>query len=139
MPEERPAAAVSAPIEAAVHPAQSEMPVPAAIIVEPAAAVREPVANEPMAIPVAAYAEAVAAATPVHSEPRHEPNGAPPAPVVDIEKALEQSGLVLVKTDPNKVNPMQPAAEPAVVPAAPRPRRAPPPDTGPLQIVETKK
>jgi len=32
-----------------------------------------------------------------------------------------------------------PAAEPQIVPPRPRPRRAPPPDTGPLQIVETRK
>jgi hypothetical protein len=62
-----------------------------------------------------------------------------PAPIVDIDQALEESGLVLVKTDPSKVKPVEPDAVPQPVAAAPRPRRAPPPDTGPLQIVETKK
>jgi ribonuclease E len=137
--EEHSAAPVSAPIEAAVHPAQSEMPAPAALSAEPAVVVRESVASEEVAMPVAVHAEPVAAETPLRSEPRHEPSAEPPAPIVDIEKALEQSGLVLVKTDPSKVKSMQPLAEPVVVPTAPRPRRAPPPDTGPLEIVETKK
>jgi len=70
--------------------------------------------------------------------PRSEP--APPrAPAVDVEKALEESGLVMIQTDPNKAKRAEPAAEPQFVPPRPRPRRAPPPDTGPLQIVETHK
>lgn len=59
--------------------------------------------------------------------------------MVDIEQALQQSGLVMIKTDPGKVKPAEPVAEAQNVPARPRPRRAPPPDTGPLQLVETKK
>jgi hypothetical protein len=62
-----------------------------------------------------------------------------PAPIVDVEKALEASGLVLIQTDPSKVKRAEPAVTPQFVPAAPRLRRPPPPDTGPLQIVETKK
>jgi hypothetical protein len=62
-----------------------------------------------------------------------------PAPVIDVEKALQESGLVLVQTDPSKVHLQEPAPAPQFVPARPRPRRAPPPDTGPLQIVETRK
>jgi hypothetical protein len=76
----------------------------------------------------------MAAPVPVHAEA-----SVATAPLVDVEKALEQSGLVLVKTDPNKVKLAEPAAEPRFVPPAPRPRRAPPPDTGPLEIIETKK
>jgi hypothetical protein len=56
-----------------------------------------------------------------------------------VEKALQESGLVMIQTDPSKVKLAEPVAEPRFVPAPPRPRRAPPPDTGPLQIVETKK
>jgi hypothetical protein len=64
---------------------------------------------------------------------------ASPALGINVEKALRESGLVMIQTDPNKVKPVEPVAEPQFVPAPPRPRRAPPPDTGPLQIVETKK
>jgi ribonuclease E len=64
---------------------------------------------------------------------------APPAPIVNVEKALQESGLVMIQTDPNKVKPAEPVAAPRYVPPQPRPRRAPPPDTGPLQIVETRK
>jgi hypothetical protein len=63
----------------------------------------------------------------------------PPAPIVDIEKALQESGLVMIKTDLSKVKPAEPASEAPYVPPRPRPRRAPPPDTGPLELVETKK
>jgi len=81
-----------------------------------------------------AAAEPAPAALPTRSEPVQAP-----APAVDIEKALEESGLVLVKTDPSKVKPAETPAMAPYVPAPPRPRRAPPTDTGPLQIVETKK
>jgi hypothetical protein len=60
-------------------------------------------------------------------------------PVINVEQALQESGLVLIQTYPSKVKLAEPAAESRFVPAPPRPRRAPPPDTGPLQIVETKK
>lgn len=72
-----------------------------------------------------------------------EPAGVEPAPllapVVDVEKALQESGLIMIKTDPNKVKPIEPEVEIQPVAARPRPRRPPPPDTGPLQIVETRK
>jgi hypothetical protein len=45
----------------------------------------------------------------------------------------------MIQTDPSKVKLADALAEPRFVPAPPRPRRIPPPDTGPLQIVETKK
>jgi hypothetical protein len=63
---------------------------------------------------------------------------APPAPAVDAEQALQERGLVMIQTDPSKVKPIEPVAEVQLTPR-PRPRRAPPPDTGPLQIVETRK
>jgi hypothetical protein len=84
--------------------------------------------------PAPVEAEAVAAPVPVRAEPI-----AIPAPIIDVDKALEQSGLVLIQTDPTKVKPVEPVAEVQFAPAAPRPRRPPPADTGPLQIVETKK
>src|SRR5450759_3435220 len=91
MPEERLAAPapVSAPIEPAIHPVPVEVPAPV-VIAEPAVVVREPVATAP-----AVHAEPAPAAVPVRSEPTP-----PPAPIVDIEKALQESGLVLIKTDP---------------------------------------
>ena len=62
-----------------------------------------------------------------------------PAPFAEVEKALQESGLVMIQTDPAKAKPAEPEAKPGFVPPQPRPRRAPPPDTGPLQIVETRK
>jgi hypothetical protein len=64
---------------------------------------------------------------------------APPVAPIDVDKALQDRGLVLVQTDPSKVKLAEPAAEPQFTQARPRPRRTPPPDTGPLQIVETRK
>jgi len=46
---------------------------------------------------------------------------------------------VLIQTDPDKLKSLPPAAEPQSAPPRPRPRRTPPSDTGPLQIVETRK
>jgi len=99
----------------------AEMPIPVA-------------APEPALVSEHAAAEPAPAPVPVRFEP-----AAPPAPVVDVQKALQESGLVLIQTDPRKVKLAEPVAEPRYVPAQRRPRRAPPPDTGPLQIVETKK
>jgi hypothetical protein len=78
------------------------------------------------------------AAAPIPEPIRFEPTP-PQVPAVSVEKALRESGLVMIQTDPTKVKLAEPVAEPRLVPAPPRPRRAPPPDTGPLQIVETKK
>jgi hypothetical protein len=123
---------------ASVAVAESEIgavPVPVAAEVPVSAPVAEPeIAAEPLAPTVPAEAEAVVASLPARAEPI-----AIPAPIIDVEKALEESGLVLIQTDPGKVKPVEPVAEPQFVPAAPRPRRPPPADTGPLQIVETKK
>jgi hypothetical protein len=128
MPEERHAAPVSTPIEAAIHPVLAEVAAPI-VTAEPVAVAREAVTATP-----AVHIEPAPVAAPVRSEPTR-----PPAPIVDIEKALQESGLVLVKTDPSKVKFAEPVAEVPRQPPPPRPRRAPPQDTGPLQIVETKK
>jgi len=130
MSEERLAAPVPAAAET-VHAVAAEMPVPV-------------VAPEPTFLHEPTFVSEPAAAAPaVHAAPapvavRSEPTPAP-VPAVDVEKALQDSGLVLIHTDPSKVKLVEPVAEPRFVPAQPRPRRAPPPDTGPLQIVETKK
>lgn len=129
MPEESSAipASVATPVEAEIRAVPVELPAPA-LVTEPE------IVSKPLAPVAAAEPEPALAPVPVRSEPI-----AMPAPIVDVEKALEQSGLVLIQTDPNKVKQAEPVAEPQFVPAAPRPRRAPPPGTGPLQIVETKK
>jgi len=131
-PEERIAAPESAAPESAatvedrIHAAaEVELPVPAPAP-EPALVTEPVVRVEPAAAPVE-----------IRSEPTPPP--APPLAVIDVEKALEQSGLVMVQTDPSKAKPAEPEPEPQVVPRVPRPRRPPPPDTGPLQIVETHK
>jgi ribonuclease E len=128
MPEERLAVAAqaAAPVEA-VHALAAEMPV-------------HVTAPEPAFVP-----EPAAAAPAVPAEPAPVPDPVrwestrPPAPADNVEKALQESGMVMIQTDPSKVKLAEPMAEAQHVPSPPRPRRAPPPDTGPLQIVETKK
>jgi hypothetical protein len=120
-------ALTAAPLAEAVHFAAAEMPVPVA------SAESTPV-PEPAA--PAVHAETIQPGTPM-SVRFEEP--ASPALGINVEKALQESGLVMIQTDPTKVKPVEPVAEPQFVPAPPRPRRTPPPDTGPLQIVETKK
>lgn len=115
---------LAAPVEAAVHAVATELPVPVAAA--------EPAYVPEAAVPVAARAEPAPAAA------RAEPI-APAAPSVNVEKALQESGLVMIQTDPSKVKPAEPVAESRFVPSRPRARRVPPPDTGPLQIVETRK
>ncbi len=111
---------------------------------EPAhAAPAEPVAAlEAVAPPPAPILEQTAPAS-FLEEPAPAPQALAPAPapgpVVDVEAALQESGLVLVSTDPSKVKLAEPAPAPEFEPPRPRSRRAPPPDTGPLQIVETRK
>jgi ribonuclease E len=109
--------------EAAVQVVAAELP--AAVAAESAFVAEAPA-------PVMARAETAPAVPPAEAF-------APPAPIVDLDKALEASGLVLIQTDPNKLKRVEPIAEPRTIPSQPRPRRAPPPDTGPLQIVETRK
>ena len=124
MSEERLTAPAAARVEAEGHAAAVEPPVPVA-------------AAEPAPVPEAA-APVAARAVPAPAAARAEPI-VPPAPVVNLEKALQETGLVMIQTDPSKVKPVEPDAEPRFVPPQPRQRRAPPPDTGPLQIVETRK
>jgi hypothetical protein len=117
---------VAAPFEASspVVPAETSAPPVAA---EPAAVV-EAAAPAPV-ISVAEIAPAAARAEPLVA----------PAAAVNVEQALQESGLVMIQTDPNKVSSVAPVVEHQFVPPRPRPRRPPPPDTGPLQIVETRK
>jgi len=120
--EERSTVVASAPAEPVIESTAAELPVPV-----PAPEVSQ--LPEP-----AIHAETIPALARPHSEPTAQPAAAP-----DVEKALEESGLVMIQTDPNKAKRVAPALEPQYVAPAPRPRRAPPPDTGPLQIVETHK
>jgi hypothetical protein len=128
MPEER--HATTAPIEA-VQIVETETPAPA-MITEAV-----PAHEQAVAAPVV-HTEPAPILTPTPPRVRAEP-APPPTSFIEVEKALQESGLVLVQTDPHKVHPAEPPAEPQFAPASPRPRRAPPPDTGPLQIVETRK
>ena len=124
MSEETLAAPAPAPAETVDHAVAAELPAPVA-------------AAEQVFVPEAA-APVVTCADPAPAAAGAEPI-APAAAIVDVEKALQQSGLVMIQTDPSKVKPAERMAEPRFVPPQPRPRRAPPPDTGPLQIVETRK
>jgi ribonuclease E len=96
-----------------------------------------------VAQPVAEVAAAPVAVTPVvQAEPKAvEPVPVAVAVVVDIEKALEQSGLVMVETSSDKAQSWQPEA--AVSEEAPRPRRKRPVPVvvsdEPLMMVETQK
>jgi ribonuclease E len=96
-----------------------------------------------VAQPVAEVAAAPIAVTPVvQAEPKAvEPVPVAAAVVVDIEKALEQSGLVMVETSIDKAQSWQPEA--AVSEEAPRPRRKRPAPVvvsdEPLMMVETQK
>jgi hypothetical protein len=96
-----------------------------------------------VAVSPAVAAEVIAApavapiAAPAASVPTPTPAPAPAAAPVDLERALEQSGLVLVQTKATAPQPAEP--EPAFVPAR-RERRAPPADLNtPMQQVETQK
>jgi ribonuclease E len=128
MPEEGFAVPATDMAPIAVEFQSALVDVPAPVVTAETTAVAEPVAA-----PAAIDAEPAAVAVPAHAEPPS------PAPFVDIEKALEESGLIMIKTDLTKVKPIEPAAELQYVPPRPRPRRAPPPETGPLELVETKK
>ncbi len=128
LPEERIAVPAAAPLESAAYAVQAEAP---AVAVEPVS-LPEPSAAAPMV-------RAEPAPMPAPVEPARAEPALPFAPAVDVEKALQESGLVMIKTDPNKVKLIEPEIETRFVPATPRPRRPPPPDTGPLQIVETRK
>ncbi len=67
---------------------------------------------------------------------------APPAqtpPQMDLDRALRESGLVMIETSREKV-PIAPMPEETAIPRARRERRPPPPDLEtPLQQVETRK
>ncbi|OGA18125.1 MAG: ribonuclease E [Betaproteobacteria bacterium RIFCSPLOWO2_02_FULL_63_19] len=119
------------PLESASDRAPESLPTESAstavAVVEPAPLVSiepAPAATAPVEAPVASAAEPV-------TKP------APPAPPVDLDQVLKESGLQLVQTKPGAA--IDVPDEPEFVPAK-RPRRTPPPDLGqPLQIVETRK
>jgi ribonuclease E len=83
-------------------------------------------------------AQATLPAEPQREAPAQLP---PPVPVLNVEEALKQSGLVMVQTDPSRTGS---APEPGVEPApAPRPRRerkpAAPKADEPLMQIETRR
>jgi len=100
-------------------------------------------APAPIAVPVAEQAmpetPAEAETTTTVEAPAPVTAAAEVPPAVDLSKTLQESGLVLVQTDPSKLKPVEQPVEATPVPRQPRPRRPPPPDTGPLLIVETRR
>jgi ribonuclease E len=104
------------------------------------------------AMPIAPAAIAAPAAAPVVEPPRETPvvpaparapearvSALPPPSPLDVDRALRDSGLVMIETAREKVQPGAPVEE-AQPPRARRERRPPPPDLDvPLQQVETRK
>jgi hypothetical protein len=133
--------AEQAPPEAQPVAAEERVAAPAVDKIQVAAQAESPAAApapEPVAVPDAVvHVEPPAASADARPEPTAPP--VQPATVIDVETALAQSGLVMIQTDPAKARLAEPEPEPQIVPRVPRPRRPPPPDTGPLQIVETHK
>jgi len=145
------------PAPSEMVPAQAVAETP--VLAEPASAVEPTPLPEPVATPVVEslptehtaapapaevlepVAAAVAALPPVAEPVASKPPAAAPALVIDIDKALEESGLVMVETSSEKAKSWQPEA--TVSEAAPRPRRKRPaavaaPDE-PMVMVETQK
>ena len=131
--------------QAAVQEPQLASPLEASAVVTEAIPI-EAVAVQPIAEVAAAPMQEIAVtpvveAEPKAVEPKPEPEPIPAPIVVDIEKALEQSGLVMVETSSDKAQSWQPEA--AVSEEAPRPRRKRPAPVvasdEPLMMVETQK
>ncbi len=142
--------AVAAPAEEAAAPAAAVETVatetvadevaPVVAAVAPVAETSEPVLAAPLVQPVAEEAPAIATPAPVEAPavPAAAPVAA--APAVDLDKALEQSGLVMVETSSDKVKNWQPETAP-VEPVRPRRTRPAPAVVAdePLVMVETQK
>ena len=137
--QEPAAAAVGVAVEPVAAPRPMPWPTPMAV----AAAVEEAATPVVAAAPVAPVAMPVieAAPTPVPTTPTPTPVAAPapvPAPApVDLSASLQQAGLVLIETVPDKVQP----AAPIIVPPQPlgrKPKSAAVIAAEPLQMVETK-
>jgi ribonuclease E len=131
--------------QAAVQEPQLASPLEASAVVTEAIPI-EAVAVQPIAEVADAPMQEIAVtpvveAEPKAVEPKPEPEPIPAPIVVDIEKALEQSGLVMVETSSDKAQSWQPEA--AVSEEAPRPRRKRPAPVvasdEPLMMVETQK
>ena len=103
---------------------------------------QQPAALESGAEPALATELRPSQATPAAEPQREAPAPLPPpAPVINVDEALKQSGLVMVQTDPSRAGS---APEPGVEPApAPRPRRerkpAAPKADEPLMQIETRR
>ena len=124
-------------------PGDLQLETPPAVIVEEPAAAPAPVVAETRFVAADIPAdEAVATSTPAEETPA--PIAAPPAPplaeeAIDIDKALETSGLVMIETSSERTQEWQPETveEPA---PRPRRRRAAPAAAAeePLVMVETR-
>jgi ribonuclease E len=127
--------------QAAVQEPQLASPLEASAVVTEAIPI-EAVAVQPIAEVAAAPMQEIAVTPVLQAEPKAVEQEPIPAPiVVDIEKALEQSGLVMVETSSDKAQSWQPEA--AASEEAPRPRRKRPAPVvasdEPLMMVETQK
>ncbi|MFZ4536807.1 Rne/Rng family ribonuclease [Propionivibrio sp.] len=134
------AAEITAPVPVVTPEPVVENPVVAIQVEAALETTTADVVSAPVVVEALNPVEAVEAtiAEPTAIEP---PVAVATAPLIDIEKALESSGLVMVETSDNKVNSWQPdvpASE--VAPRLPRKRRAAiaTPDE-PLMMVETNK
>jgi ribonuclease E len=123
----------------------AEAPAMQAAVVETPVAAVETIVQEniapvpaPVVVPVEERPEAAA---PAESKAVEQKPVAAPVAVIDIDKALEQSGLVMVETSSDKAQSWQP--EITASEAAPRPRRKRPAPAvvsdEPLMMVETHK
>ena len=138
-----------APVESAPVAEQIEAPVsiaeasPAETIAAPVVIERQEQAVAEVAVVAPVVIEAVQqVAAPVEVPPAPvAPAIVIEAPAVDISKALEESGLVMVETSSDKAQSWQPEAAPSE--AVPRPRRKRPAPVvasdEPLMMVETQK
>ena len=128
------AASVATP---SVQTAAVETPV-AIVEAAPAEIITPPVVAE---VAVTPAAEVVAPVAEIAMKDVEQTPVSAPVAAIDLDKALEQSGLVMVETSSDKVQSWQPEA--AASEAAPRPRRKRPAPVAvsdePLMMVETQK
>ncbi|HTO49241.1 MAG TPA: ribonuclease E/G [Burkholderiales bacterium] len=111
-------------------------PMPAAepAFTAPVAPVAAPIFESPREIPVAVTPAAPARAPEVRGPV------SPPPPPIDVDRALRDSGLVMIETSRDKVQAAAAPVDELQAPRARRERRPPPADLNtPLQQVETRK
>ncbi len=124
--------------ERADRPARTEPVQESALLAtEPAAPAPEPIQRQPEIVSVPEMPPELPRAEPAGTPPpeRAQASAPPPKPIVDLDKALKESGLQLVETRPD-VHAEGPQ-EPSFVPAKRERRPAPPSLSEPLVQVET--